>query len=34
MKDQVERWLHNYHDLKTKLEAICEVNHALIRPEE
>ena len=34
MKDQVERWLKNYHDLKAKLEAICEANHALIRPEE
>ncbi len=34
MKDQVERWLKNYHDLKAKLEAICEANLTLIRPEE
>lgn len=34
MKDQVERWLKNYHELKGKLEAICEMNHALIRPED
>jgi hypothetical protein len=34
LKDQVEAWLKNYHELKAKLEAICEVNHVLIRPEE
>ena len=34
MKNQVERWLKNYQELKAKLEAICEANHALIRPEE
>lgn len=34
MRDQVERWLKNYHELKARLEAICEANHALIRPEE
>jgi len=34
MKPQVERWLKNYHELKSKLEAICETNHALLRPEE
>lgn len=34
MKDQVERWLENYHELKAKLEEICEANHVLIRPEE
>lgn len=33
-KEQVERWLSNYHGLKDKLEAICELNHALLRPEE
>ena len=33
-KEQVERWLANYHGVKDKLEAICEVNHALLRPEE
>jgi hypothetical protein len=34
MKDQVERWLKNYQELKARLEAICEANHTLIRPEE
>jgi len=34
MKDQVERWLNNYQELKAKLEAICEANHVLLRPEE
>lgn len=34
MKPQVERWLKNYQELKAKLEAICETNHALLRPEE
>jgi hypothetical protein len=33
-KEQVERWLSNYHGVKDKLEAICELNHALLRPEE
>lgn len=33
MKDQVQQWLDNYHELKAKLEAICEVNHNLLRPE-
>lgn len=33
MKDQVQHWLDNYQELKSKLEAICEANHALIRPE-
>jgi hypothetical protein len=33
MKPQVEQWLKNYHELKAKLEAICELNHVLIRPE-
>jgi hypothetical protein len=32
-KDQVEQWLNNYHELKAKLEAICEINHALLRDE-
>lgn len=31
-KPQVERWLANFRDLKDKLEAICEANHALLRP--
>ena len=34
MKPQVERWLKNYQKLKATLEAICELNHVLIRPEE
>jgi hypothetical protein len=33
MKPQIERWLKNYQKLKAKLEAICELNHFLIRPE-
>jgi len=32
-KEQAERWLANYHKLKEKLEAICELNHTLLRPE-
>jgi hypothetical protein len=32
-RKQVERWLTNYHKMKDKLEAICELNHALLRPE-
>jgi len=32
-KKQVERWLTNYHKLKDQLEAICELNHVLLRPE-
>jgi hypothetical protein len=31
---QVQQWLHNYRDLKSRLEAICEINHAFLRPEE
>jgi len=30
----VARWLRNYQELKRKLEAICELNHELLRPEE
>ena len=33
-KPEVEQWLQNYQDLRTKLEAICELNHELLRPEE
>lgn len=33
-KPEVERWLRNYQELRTKLEAICELNHELLRPEE
>ena len=32
--DQVRRWLGNYHKLKEAIEAICELNHALLRPED
>jgi hypothetical protein len=31
---QVQQWLQNYRDLKSRLEAICETNHAFLRPEE
>lgn len=31
-KTVVERWLANYHNLKDKLEAICELNQVLLRP--
>jgi uncharacterized protein DUF6788 len=30
-KPQVEKWLENYQQLRAKLEAICEVNHSLLR---
>jgi hypothetical protein len=33
-REQVAGWLANYHRVKDKLEAICELNHALLRPEE
>src|ERR1700684_1626627 len=29
----VRRWLSNYQRLKEAIEAICEVNHDLLRPE-
>ena len=28
---EVRRWLHNYQDLKQTVEAICELNHDLLR---
>ena len=31
--DEVRRWLSNYQELKEAIEAICEVNHDLLRPE-
>jgi hypothetical protein len=31
--DEVRRWLGNYHKLREALEAICEFNHALLRPD-
>jgi hypothetical protein len=30
---QVRQWLSNYQKLKSTLEAICELNHVLLRPE-
>jgi hypothetical protein len=30
---EVRRWLDNYQKLKESIEAICEVNHELLRPE-
>jgi len=32
-KEQVERWVQNYQKLRAKLEAICELNHELLRAE-
>ena len=31
---EVRRWLGNYHKLKEAIEAICEFNHALLRPDD
>jgi len=30
---EVRRWLDNYQELKAAIEAICELNHDLLRPE-
>src|SRR5262245_22627757 len=30
---EVRRWLANYQKLKEAIEAICELNHDLLRPE-
>jgi hypothetical protein len=30
--DEVRRWLANYQKLKEGIEAICELNHDLLRP--
>ena len=30
---EVRRWLSNYQELKNAIEAICELNHDLLRPE-
>lgn len=30
---EVRRWLENYKKLKHAIEAICELNHELLRPE-
>jgi hypothetical protein len=32
--DEVRRWLVNYHKLKDAIEAICELNHGLLRPDD
>src|ERR1700746_3199529 len=29
---EVQQWLENYRALKEAIEAICELNHALLRP--
>ncbi len=31
---QVQQWVRNYQRLKKRLEAICELNHQLLRPDE
>ena len=31
--EAVRRWLGNYQELKDGIEAICELNHALLRPD-
>jgi hypothetical protein len=31
---EVRRWLDNYRRLKQAIEAICELNHALLRPDD
>ncbi len=30
---EVRRWLGNYQRLRESIEAICELNHALLRPQ-
>src|SRR5580704_14162740 len=30
---EVRRWLSNYQGLKEAIEAVCELNHDLLRPE-
>ncbi len=32
-RKQVEQWIQNYQKLRAKLEAICEINHELLKPE-
>jgi hypothetical protein len=31
---EVRRWLDNYQELKAAIEAICELNHDLLRPQQ
>jgi len=33
-KRMAARWLKNYKGWKQKMEQICELNHALLRPDE
>jgi hypothetical protein len=33
MLPEIRRWLANYQELKEAIEAICELNHELLRPE-
>ena len=33
-RKQVEQWVENYQKLRAKLEAICELNHELLKPEQ
>lgn len=33
-REMVRRWLNNYQEWKRKMEEICELNHAFLRPEE
>ena len=30
---QVRQWLNNYHKLRETIEAVCELNHILLRPD-
>jgi hypothetical protein len=30
---EVRQWLQNYQELKETIEAICELNHDLLRPD-
>ena len=32
--EEVRHWLGNYHKLREALEEICELNHALLRPDD
>jgi hypothetical protein len=29
----VRQWLSNYQELKEAIEAVCELNHVLLRPD-
>ncbi len=33
-RERVQRWLDNYKEWKSKMEEICELNHALLRMKE